>query len=125
MMLPSSIFSRPGGPRYYRLLHTVFLGFLFSMIFGHAPIILPAITGVAVPYRQAFYAHLALLHISLAIRLGGDLLACCRGVSGGPAERGRAPPFLRNHNPGRGLIEACRESSHATGAGACAGTGKA
>jgi hypothetical protein len=43
------------------------------MIFGHAPIIFPAILGSPVTYRPAFYIHLVLLHLSLLIRLLGDL----------------------------------------------------
>ncbi|MGB7950668.1 MAG: hypothetical protein WCH75_23560, partial [Candidatus Binatia bacterium] len=35
------------GPYYDAMLHAIFLGFVFSMIFAHAPIILPTITGVA------------------------------------------------------------------------------
>ena len=62
-----------GGPQYDAILHTVFLGFVFSMIFGHAPIILPAVLGRAMPYRRLFYAHLALLHLSLVLRVAGDL----------------------------------------------------
>jgi hypothetical protein len=60
--------------RYYdAMLHAVFLGFVFSMIFGHALIILPAVLGVALPFRRIFYAHWALLHLSLLLRVGGDL----------------------------------------------------
>src|SRR5690606_5110742 len=33
------------GPVYDALLHTIFLGFVFSMIFGHAPVIIPAVLG--------------------------------------------------------------------------------
>jgi hypothetical protein len=63
-----------GGPRYDALLHATFVGFVFSMIFGHAPIILPAVLGVRLPFHPRFYVHLALLHGSLVLRLGGDLL---------------------------------------------------
>jgi hypothetical protein len=63
----------PAGPLYDAMLHCVFLGFVFSMIFGHAPTIFPAVTGLPVPYRRSFYAHLGLLHFSLALRLAGDL----------------------------------------------------
>jgi hypothetical protein len=59
---------------YDAMLHGVFLGFAFSMIFAHAPTILPAITGVQVPFRPRFYAHLGLLHASLVLRIAGDLL---------------------------------------------------
>ena len=48
------------------------------MIFGHAPVILPAVTGAPVAYRPRFYAHLALLHLSLALRVSGDLLPDAR-----------------------------------------------
>ncbi len=61
------------GPTYDALLHAVFVGFVFSMIFGHAPIIFPAVLGVAPFYRPAFYAPLGLLHASLFLRVGGDL----------------------------------------------------
>lgn len=62
------------GPLYDAMLHTLFLGFVLSMIFGHAPIIIPAVLGIQVPYTPLFYAHLILLHLSLAIRVAGDLL---------------------------------------------------
>jgi hypothetical protein len=61
------------GPYYDAALHAVFVGFVISMIFGHAPIIFPAILGVPISYHPAFYVHLVLLHISLFIRLLGDL----------------------------------------------------
>ncbi len=61
------------GPAYDATLHAVFLGFVLSMIFGHAPIVLPAVLGVDLPYRPVFYVHLALLHLSLALRVVGDL----------------------------------------------------
>ncbi len=62
------------GYRYDALLHALFLGFVFSMIFGHAPIIFPAVLRMAVPFRNVFYLHLALLHLSLLIRVAGDYL---------------------------------------------------
>jgi hypothetical protein len=61
------------GPYYDAMLHAVFLGFVFSMIFGHALIILPSVLGVALPFRRVFYIHWALLHLSLLLRVGGDL----------------------------------------------------
>jgi hypothetical protein len=54
-------------------LHALFVGFVFSMIFGHAPVIFPGVLGVAIPFRRFFYLHLALLHAGLAMRVGGDL----------------------------------------------------
>jgi hypothetical protein len=61
------------GPRYDAMLHTIFLGFVFSMLFAHAPIILPTITGLALPFQNAFYLHAGLLHLSLLLRIAGDL----------------------------------------------------
>jgi hypothetical protein len=63
-----------GGASYDAALHAVLLGFVFSMVFGHAPIILPAVLRVAVPYTPYFYLPLALLHASLLVRLTGDCL---------------------------------------------------
>src|SRR5262249_14373783 len=62
------------GPVYDAVLHAVFLGFVVSMIFGHAPIVFPAVLGRPLPYRPTFYAHVALLHVSVAIRVIGDLI---------------------------------------------------
>jgi hypothetical protein len=59
---------------YDASVHAVTIGFVLSMIFGHAPIILPAVTGVRVRYGRAAYAPLILLHVSLFIRIAGDLL---------------------------------------------------
>jgi hypothetical protein len=62
------------GPRYDAALHALFLGFVFAMIFGHAPVIFPGILGVAIPFRRRFYGHLVALHVTLALRVAGDLL---------------------------------------------------
>jgi hypothetical protein len=62
----------PGTPAYDAAVHALALGFVFSMVFGHAPIIFPAVLRVGVPYHPAFYVPLALLHGSLLIRLLGD-----------------------------------------------------
>ena len=50
-------------------LHAIFVGFVFSMVFGHAPVILPAVLRVRFPYHPALYVPLALLHASLAVRV--------------------------------------------------------
>ena len=61
------------GRAYDAMLHAIFLGFVISMIFAHAPVIVPAVLGRPLPYRPLFYAPLLLLHLSLALRLiGGD-----------------------------------------------------
>jgi hypothetical protein len=63
------------GPSYDAELHSVLLGFVFSMILGHAPIILPAVLNVSMPFRRWFYVPLVLLHGSLILRVGADLSA--------------------------------------------------
>jgi hypothetical protein len=57
------------GIAYDAALHAIFVGFVFSMVFGHAPVILPAVLRIALPYRGVLYLPLALLHASLAIRV--------------------------------------------------------
>jgi hypothetical protein len=54
---------------YDAALHAIFVGFVFSMVFGHAPLILPAVLRVKLPYHALLYAPLALLHASLAVRV--------------------------------------------------------
>jgi hypothetical protein len=63
----------PAGPIYDAMLCMAFVGFTFAMIFGHAPIIVPAVLGIALRFSRAFYVHMALLHLSLALRVAGDL----------------------------------------------------
>ena len=60
----------PGTPSYDAAVHALALGFVFSMMFGHAPIIFPAVLRVTMPYHPSFYAPLVLLHVSLVVRLG-------------------------------------------------------
>ena len=62
------------GLEYDAALHAVFLGFAVAMIFGHAPIVFPAILGARMRFTRAFYLHLALLHASVVVRLVGDLV---------------------------------------------------
>jgi hypothetical protein len=61
------------GPVYDAMLHSVFLGFVFSMIFAHAPVIFPTITEINLPFQKVFYLHAILLHLSLVLRVVGDL----------------------------------------------------
>lgn len=61
------------GPRYDAVVHAVFLGFTLAMIMAHAPVVLPAVLRVPLPYHPALWAPVALLHGSLALRLvAGD-----------------------------------------------------
>ena len=62
------------------------LGFVFSMVFGHAPIIFPAVLRVAVPYHPVFYVPLALLH---ALAAGAARRRRDRATSTGSAHRRR------------------------------------
>lgn len=61
------------GLHYDARLHSLFVGFVVSMIFGHAPIILPAVLGLPLRFGGRFYAPLILLQASLALRVAGDL----------------------------------------------------
>ena len=60
----------PGeGTAYDIVVHATFLGFAMSMVMAHAPVILPAVLGVRLPYRPVMYAPLVLLHLGLVERL--------------------------------------------------------
>jgi hypothetical protein len=61
------------GPYYDAVLHTVLVGFVISMIFGHAPIIFPSVLRLPIAFNPIFYVPLALLHFSLVLRVTGDL----------------------------------------------------
>lgn len=61
-----------GTAGYDAALHGIFLGFVFSMVFGHAPVIVPAVFKEPLPFNRRFYIHLALLHLSVIWRLAGD-----------------------------------------------------
>lgn len=50
-------------------LHALGLGFIVSMMMGHAPVILPAIARVKLQFGAFFYVPLAVLHLSLLLRL--------------------------------------------------------
>ena len=63
----------PGDYYYDAFLHAIFLGFVFAMIFAHAPIILPAVGGVKIAFHPLFYLPLVLLHLSLLVRVFGDI----------------------------------------------------
>ncbi|OGO35118.1 MAG: hypothetical protein A2W35_11575 [Chloroflexi bacterium RBG_16_57_11] len=66
------------GPIYDARLHAIFVGFVISMVFGHAPIIFPAVLGsptklgLPIAHRSYFYLPLVMLHLSLMMRLAGD-----------------------------------------------------
>jgi hypothetical protein len=62
-----------GGPAYDAVLHAVFVGFVLSTGFAHAPGAVTTLAGRPVPFSPLFYAPLALLQASLMVRLAGDL----------------------------------------------------
>ncbi len=72
-MLAPQLDAGLAGPVYDAALHALFVGFVFSMVFGHGPIIVPAVMGTRVAYGPFFYLPLVALHASLAARLAGDL----------------------------------------------------
>jgi hypothetical protein len=51
-------------------LHAILIGFVLSMVFGHALVILPAVAGLRVRYAGTLYGPLVLLHGSVALRVG-------------------------------------------------------
>jgi hypothetical protein len=59
---------------YDAWLHAIFLGFVFSMIFAHALIILPAVTGIPIPYNPILYGPVLLMQLALILRILSDLL---------------------------------------------------
>lgn len=50
-------------------LHALGLGFIVSMMLGHAPVILPAIARIKIEFGKFFYLPLVALHLSLIVRL--------------------------------------------------------
>jgi hypothetical protein len=59
---------------YDAVWHTVLVGFVMVMIVAHAPIIFPAVLGIRIRFTRWFYVHLSLLHLTLVLRIAGDLL---------------------------------------------------
>ncbi len=54
-------------------IHSITLGFVFGMIFAHAPIIFPSIMGKKSSYSSMLYIPFLLLHLSLIIRSFADI----------------------------------------------------
>lgn len=59
---------------YDTVIHATFLGFAISMVMAHAPVILPAVLTVRLPYRPVLWAPLAVLHTGLLVRVTGNML---------------------------------------------------
>jgi hypothetical protein len=62
------------GRTYDAAVHAVMIGFVLSVVFGHAPIVFPVLLGRPPVYSSSLYAPLAALHLSVALRVGGDLV---------------------------------------------------
>ena len=72
-------------------LHGLAIGFLFSMMLGHAPVVLPALLRIRLRFGWPYYGPLVLLHGSLLLRLlrapsGAEALAA--GAAGHAAALG-------------------------------------
>lgn len=79
---------RTEGPIYDATTHAIFLGFVMTMIMAHAPLILPAVLRVNIPYHPALYVPAVLLHLALLVRVvvgdaWGNVLALQIGGVGG------------------------------------------
>lgn len=61
------------GFSYDAFLHATLLGFVFSMVFGHAPIIFPAVISRPISFHGFAYVPLVVLHFSVALRILADL----------------------------------------------------
>lgn len=60
---------------YDALVHSFFIGFVFSMIFAHGPMILPGVLGIAVsPYSKLLYLWLMILQTSWLLRVYTDVM---------------------------------------------------
>ena len=55
-------------------LHLISLGFVFSMVFGHAPLVFPQIAKTKPIFSHFFYAPLVLLHISVLMRVLSEII---------------------------------------------------
>ena len=62
----------PGDLVYDAAVHAVFIGFTLSMIFAHAPVILPAVLHRALPYHSALYVPVVAVHLGLILRIVSD-----------------------------------------------------
>jgi hypothetical protein len=67
------------------VVHALFLGFAFAMIMGHAPVIFPSVLGLPAAFRGRFWAHLALLHAGVLLRVASDLAGSTAGRGWGAA----------------------------------------
>ena len=62
----------PAGPAYDAPLHAVLVGFTFAMVYGHAPVIFPAVLRLKIRFHPLMYGPLWVMHLSLISRILGD-----------------------------------------------------
>jgi hypothetical protein len=75
-----SVLATPWLERPYDLaIHAICVGFALSMVFGHALIILPAITGIRLSYSPWLYAPLGVLQVAVFLRALSDTLGLSSG----------------------------------------------
>lgn len=60
------------GFAYDASLHTIFVGYVMSMVLAHELIVVPAVLRITLPFTYVFYAPFALLETSLAARVASD-----------------------------------------------------
>ncbi|MFT3736261.1 MAG: hypothetical protein QM776_14780 [Rhodocyclaceae bacterium] len=65
----------PGHALRDAALHALLLGFVLAMVFGHAPVILPALTRMGFRWHRGFYVPLLALHATLGARVLAGLIA--------------------------------------------------
>ncbi|MDR3575898.1 MAG: hypothetical protein P4L50_18705 [Anaerolineaceae bacterium] len=65
------------------IFYSIFLGFVFSMIFGQTPNVLQTVLGLPLKFMKLFYLPLGLLHASLLLWIGSDMASWQPGVHWG------------------------------------------
>ena len=66
--------------QYDAMLHSFFLGFSFSMIFAHAPIIFPGVAGLTIrPYHKSLGYWGILLQVGIVCRIIADVVMHAHG----------------------------------------------
>jgi len=61
------------GVSYDALIHSFFIGFVWFIIFGHGPILAFSSMGMRAPAMASLYVPIVVLHVSLIMRVVGDL----------------------------------------------------
>lgn len=97
------------GLSYDAALHAFFLGFVFMMIFAHAPLIFPSVLlWPPLEISRRFWVHVSLLHVSLLLRVGGDLLEWHSGRRWGAILNGVAVGIFLLNTVGSMIAARCK-----------------